>query len=259
MKNLSQELANSIARMFPDAIFYKKTTEKVVALTIDDAPCQQDRGDYGTKAILDAIALHNQKYSHLEPARATFFIISSHLSPDSQIIAEIIAKGHEIANHGVIDETHALLTPQQFERQLREAHEKLLELTGSSKIRWYRPGRGFYNQTMLKAIANLTAKDNYDLQLVLASMIPFDTFDLTNHPWLTAMYAKQMIFPGAILVFHANSTKIAKNTALALPTILEDLRQRNYRIITVSQLLDTDSYGRYINMEGTNNNEGAKK
>jgi len=238
MKNLAEELVNGVARMFPDAIFYKQTREKVVALTIDDAPCPWDREDCGTKGILDAIATHNQKYSHLEPARATFFIISSHLLPDSRIIPKIMAHGHEIANHGVIDETHALLTPQQFEQQLREAHEKLLELTGSEEIRWYRPGRGFYNQTMLKAISLLTAKDNYDLQLVLASMIPFDTFDLTNNPWLTAMYTKQMIFPGAILVFHANSTKVANNTAIALPMILEDLRQRDYRIVTVSELLD---------------------
>jgi len=240
MNNIPQELVNGVAQLFPDAIFYKKTKEKVVALTIDDAPCPLDKGDCSTKLILDAIAEHNQRYSHLEPAKATFFIISSHLSPDSQIIAEIMAGGHEIANHGVIDETHALLTPQRFEQQLKEAHDRLLELTGSDGIRWYRPGRGFYNQTMLKAIANLTAKDNYDLQLVLASMIPFDTFDFTNHPWLTAMYAKQMVFPGAILVFHANSMQVAKNTAIALSNILENLRQRGYRIVTVSDLLDLD-------------------
>ncbi len=236
MKNLSQELVNGVAQLFPDAIFYKKTTEKVVALTIDDAPCQLDRGDYGTKLILEAIALHNQKYSQIEPAKATFFIISSHLEPDSPIIAEIMAQGHEIASHGVIDETHALLTPRQFEQQLKEAHERLLDLTGRD-VCWYRPGRGFYNQTMLQAIVNLTADENYDLKLILASMIPFDTFDLTSHPWLTAMYAKQMIFPGAILVFHANSLKVAKNTAIALKHILEDLRQRGYRIVTVSELL----------------------
>lgn len=238
MMNLSQELVQSVAKLFPDAIFYKKTTEKIVALTIDDAPCYQDYGDCGTKSILKAIAKHNQKYSHLEPAKATFFVISSHLSPNTQIISEIMAHGHEIGNHGVIDETHAWLTPQQFEQQLKEAHEKLLELTGNNEIRWYRPGRGFYNQKMLKAIAHLTADEHYDLQLVLASMIPFDTFDMTNDPQLTAMYTKQMIFPGAILVFHANSTNIARNTAIALGTILEDLRQRGYRIVTVSELLD---------------------
>ena len=146
-------------------------------------------------------------------------------------------QGHEIANHGVIDETQALLTPQRFEQQLQEAHEKLLELTDNNEIRWYRPGRGFYNQNMVRAIANLTAKDNYDLQLVLASMIPFDTFDFANHPWLTATYTKQMIFPGAILVFHANCLRVARNTAIALEFILEDLRQRDYEIVTVSELL----------------------
>lgn len=237
MVNLSQELVTGVAQLFPDAIFYKQTTERVVALTIDDAPCPQDRDDCGTTLILDAIAKHNQKYSYLEPAKATFFIISSHLEPDSQIIAKIMAHGHEIGNHGVVDETHALLTPQQFTQQLQEAHEKLLKLNGNQEIPWYRPGRGFYNQNMLKAIANLTSKENYDLKLVLASMIPFDTFDLANHPWLTAMYTKQMIFPGAILVFHANSMKVARNTAIALSSILENLRQRGYRIVTVSELL----------------------
>ena len=238
MKNLALELVNGVAQLFPDAIFYHRTTEKVVALTIDDAPCLQDEEDYATKLVLQAIADHNREYSHLEPARATFFIISSHLTPNSKIIPEIMEQGHEIGNHGTIDETHALLTPQQFADRLKEAHLRLLDLTGSKDIRWYRPGRGFYNQTMLKAIADLTAEDSYDLQLVLASMIPFDTFELTNNPWLTTMYTKQMIFPGAILVFHANSIKVANNTAIALKTILEDLRQRGYRIVTVSALLD---------------------
>lgn len=240
MKNLTRELVNGVAQFFPEAIFYHQTREKIVALTIDDAPCLFDHDDSGTKLILEAIAKHNQEYSNLEPAKATFFIISSHLRPNSPIIAEIIAQGHEIANHGTIDETHALLTPQQFEWQLREAHEHLLELAGG-EVRWYRPGRGFYNRTMLEAIADLTAAENYDLKLVLASMIPFDTFELTNHPWLTAMYAQKMIFPGAILVFHANSLRVAQNTAIALKLILEDLRQRGYRTVTVSELLNQDS------------------
>jgi len=219
MVNFSQELVSGVARMFPGAIFYKKTNIKV-----------------GTRLILETIIKHNQKYPSLQPVKATFFIISSHLKPKSNIIAEILAYGHEVANHGVIDETHALLTPLRFEQQLKEAHEKLLELTNGKEIRWYRPGRGFYNQQMIQAITKLTTKDNYDLQLVLASMIPLDTFDFASHPWLTTAYAKQMIFPGAILVFHANSLKVARNTAIALETILENLRQRGYQIVSVSQL-----------------------
>ena len=236
MINFAQELVSGVAKIFPDAIFYKETTNKEIALTIDDAPCLDDPDDMGLNLILDTIATHNQKYSHLLPVKATFFIISGHLKSGSNIITEILAHGHEVANHGVVDETHALLTPEKFEKQLKEAHEKLLELTNGKEIRWYRPGRGLYNQQMIRAIAKLTAQDNYDLQLVLASMIPFDTFDFANHPWLTATYAKQMIFPGAILVFHANSLKVARNTAIALKTILEDLRRRDYQIVSISQL-----------------------
>ena len=93
---------------------------------------------------------------------------------------------------------------------------------------------------MLRAIAELTAEENYNLQLVLASMIPFDTFDLVNHPKLTAMYTKYTIFPGAILVFHANSIRVAYNTAIALKAILADLRRRGYRIVTLTKLLDSE-------------------
>ena len=236
MINFSQELVSGVAKIFPDAIFYKPTINKEIALTIDDVPCLNDPDDMGTKLILETIAKHNQKYRFLQPVKATFFIISGHLKSSSNIVAEILAHGHEVANHGVIDETHALLTPKKFEKQLKEAHEKILELTEGNDIRWYRPGRGFYNQQMIQAIAKLTAHDSYDLQLVLASMIPFDTFDFANHPWLTATYAKQMIFPGAILVFHANSLKVAHNTAIALETILENLRQREYHVVSLSQL-----------------------
>ena len=56
MVNLPQGLVNSVAKIFPDAIFYKRTKEKIVALTIDDVPCINDPDDVGTELILDAIA-----------------------------------------------------------------------------------------------------------------------------------------------------------------------------------------------------------
>jgi hypothetical protein len=57
---------------------------------------------------------------------------------------------------------------------------------------------------MVQAIANLTAKENYDLKLVLASMIPFDTFDLTNQSYaqirLSQYFEAQPIGQGQRLI-----------------------------------------------------------
>ncbi|MGV2830905.1 polysaccharide deacetylase family protein [Myxosarcina sp. GI1(2024)] len=238
MINLPQGLVGVVAKLFPDAIFYKPTQEKVVALTIDDAPSFDDPDDLATQLILDAIAKHNARFNPSHQVKATFFIISNHIEDHSDILQKIVNQGHEIGNHGTLDTTHAWLSAREFEKQLQEAQEKLLSLTGKSPIRWYRPGRAFYNRQMLKAIERLTEREDYEMKLVLASMIPVDTYDLANHPRLTAWYVRQLVFPGAILVFHAGSAKVAQQTATALGMILDELKQKGYRVVSMSELWD---------------------
>ena len=46
--------------MFPEGLFYKKTSEKVIALTIDDMPTPNEADDASSRMILDAIATHSQ-------------------------------------------------------------------------------------------------------------------------------------------------------------------------------------------------------
>jgi peptidoglycan/xylan/chitin deacetylase (PgdA/CDA1 family) len=239
---LLQQLAFGVSKLFPDALFYKQTQERVVALTIDDVPTPDDPEDRSTRLILDAIALFNQEITNPEErARATFFIISGHLNHNSTILQLILQDGHEIGNHGLVDDTHAWLHPQEFERQLKEAHDLLLNLTSLEQIRWYRPGRGLYNQEMLKAIQRLSDSTNYELKLALASMIPIDTYEILhgNHQFI-AWYINQFVFPGAILVLHGGSIARAKQTAAALPIILKELRCKHYRVLTLSELWDLD-------------------
>ncbi|MBE9008670.1 polysaccharide deacetylase family protein [Pseudanabaenaceae cyanobacterium LEGE 13415] len=147
-----QRLVIRLARTFPEAVFYKETSEKVVALTIDDVPTPNETNDESTQLILDAIALHNQSIeSERDRVRATFFIISNHLFDGTTLLDRMVEQGHEIGNHGVEDQT--------------------------------------------------------------------------TH-----------IFPGAILVLHGGTVERSRQTAQALPLILDDLKQRNYRIVTLSEL-----------------------
>jgi peptidoglycan-N-acetylglucosamine deacetylase len=230
-------LLKGITQQFPDAIFYRETSELVVALTFDDAPTSRDPGDQSTQWILDAIADYNQTIS--DPtfrARATFFIITSHLSPGSTIIQRIEAQGHEIANHGTIDEKATLQPPKQFEQQLRAAHQCLIAHT-HQPIRWYRPGYALYNPKMLVALKQMPGYEPY---FPLASMLPIDPYKLTNHPKFTALYTAQFIFPGAILLLHAGSVQRCANTTATLRILLQELRRRSYRVVTLSELWDLD-------------------
>lgn len=227
------QLLTQIARMFPDALFYAPTQAQMVALTIDDVPTPGDRDDASTRLILAALDRYNRTATH--PARATFFVITDHLNPGSTILQDILASGHEIANHGTTDTTPAILQPAQFARHFQEAHDRITDLT-QQPIRWYRPGRGFYNQAM---VDHIRLTPGYESQLALASMIPFDTLKPLSTPNLNTWYLAQFIFPGAIFVLHGGSMERCVQTAQALPALLQLIDWRGFQIVTLSDLYDS--------------------
>ncbi|MCA2553292.1 MAG: polysaccharide deacetylase family protein, partial [Microcystis sp. M04BS1] len=113
-----------VARFFPGAIFYQPTGEKIIALTIDDAPTPNDPEGKSTDRILAAIATHNrEKASPATPVKATFFLITGHLQPNSTLIERLIAQGHEIANHGTQDIRTSQLAAGAFASQFREDND----------------------------------------------------------------------------------------------------------------------------------------
>ncbi len=230
-----QQLVIQLAKRFPDAIFYKETTERIVALTIDDVPTPNDPDDASTRCILSAIATHNQAIDEAgDRVRATFFIITSHLASGSTILSDIVAAGHEIGNHGIADDNTALQHPEIFSLQLRASHQRLMQ-DCSQPPRWYRPGRGLYTPAMVQSLRQM---DGYEPRFALASMIPIDTFTPTNNPEFTVRYVSQFIFPGAILLLHGGSIANCQNTAAALTRILSLLKRQHYRVVTLSQLWD---------------------
>lgn len=91
MQTPQQQLVIHLARLFSEALFYKETSEKIVALTIDDVPTPNEANDESTQLILDAIATHNQGIeSSIDRVRATFFIISNHLFDETAILDRIV-------------------------------------------------------------------------------------------------------------------------------------------------------------------------
>jgi peptidoglycan-N-acetylglucosamine deacetylase len=227
------QLLTQVARMFPDALFYAPTQEPLVALTIDDVPTRGDRDDASTRLILNALDTYKLTSPH--PVRATFFVITDHLNPGSTILQDILASGHEIANHGTTDTTPAILQPAQFARHFQEAHDRITELT-QQPLRWYRPGRGLYNQAMVN---HIKLAPGYESLLALASMIPFDTMQRLSTPNLNTWYLAQFIFPGAIFVMHGGSMARCVQTAQALPGLLKLIDRQGYRVVTLSELYDS--------------------
>jgi peptidoglycan/xylan/chitin deacetylase (PgdA/CDA1 family) len=226
------------AKSFSDAIFFKETGEKVVALTIDDIPTNQDFDERSTYRILETITSHNRQYytNSASQVSATFFVITDRLTQDTEIIKNILAQGHEIGNHGRLDRTHAQLPAREFEQEIEQAHQALAQ-GANAPIKWFRPGRALYNKTMTCALKKMAEREGYHPQFALASMLPLDTLGWAGVPNFTLKYLRQFIFPGAILLLHGGTVKRANNTVEVLKQLLPELRERGYSVTTLSELI----------------------
>lgn len=236
MAGLFQPLVDVVARRFPAALVYRGTTEKLIALTIDDVPVPATKGEDNTGGILDAIAQHNRRRDRTvtEPVRATFFVTASHLRDGSSIVQRIKQEGHEIGNHGYVDDNVVFEHPDLFKLQFEATHHSLMR-HGAVSIRWYRPARAFYNRQMLETLKS----NGYEKWMALASMIPLDASDgLLGHPILTRCTIALSTFPGAILLLHGGTKQRSLNTAKVLEKLLPKLDKAGYRVVTLSQLYD---------------------
>jgi peptidoglycan/xylan/chitin deacetylase (PgdA/CDA1 family) len=101
-----------LAKRSPEVLYFVETQEPVVALTIDDGP-----DPVATPEILDVLKRHG--------ARATFFLITDHISGNEETLVRMVKEGHEVANHLMHDQPSIRLAPSEFERQLLAAHEAL--------------------------------------------------------------------------------------------------------------------------------------
>ena len=203
----------TLAKRSPQVVYFARTQDPVVALTIDDSPDLVT-----TPKILDVLAQHE--------AHATFFLITGRLPGNEEIVARMVEQGHELANHLTADEPSIGLPPAEFERRLLEAHDALSCFTGD--VRWFRPGSGWYNAAMLSIL------QRHRYRCVLGSVYPFD-------PQLpSARFAARYVLwnarPGAIIVLHDHGAR-GERTAAALAEILPELDRRGFRVVTLSELL----------------------
>lgn len=200
-----------LAERDPRVLYYVETSRPAVALTIDDGPDPES-----TPAILDTLARHD--------TRATFFLISDHVSGNEGLVRRIVKEGHEIANHLTRDKPSIDLGRDEFERQLLEAHGALSQFQAPA---WFRPGSGWYDDHMLAVL------HEHGYRVVLGDSLPMDI--ALRAPGLISRYFAWNVEPGSIIILHDGGRRGA-NTARALDRLLPELRAEGYEVTTLSAL-----------------------
>jgi len=208
----------------PVAIYNVPTDRNVVALTFDIS-----WGDKRLEPILQVLKEKDIK-------SATFFVSSLWSQQHPELVKKIQEAGYEIGSHGHKHDNYSTLTDDEIRSQITTAHSILSDVTGTSP-NLIRLPNGDFDKRVLKIASELQYQ-----------VIQWDTDSMD---WLsigTEKIADRVIsraHPGDIILMHASDS--AKQTHLALPIIIDQLRDKGYSFLSVSELLtQTETQGQSV-------------
>lgn len=192
------------------------TDKKAAALTFDIS--------WGTK--MPEKVFHILEKEHVP---ATFFVSGPWAKQNAQLVRQMAEKGYEVESHGWAHVNYTGLSSQGVQDNITKANQVIQQITGTRPT-FVRPPNGDFSPRTIqaaKAVGYTTVTWGTD------------SLDWMN-PGVETIIRRVVtrIHPGDIVLLHASDT--CKQTDQALPTIIQDLRQKGYHLVTMKTLL---SYG----------------
>jgi peptidoglycan-N-acetylglucosamine deacetylase len=186
------------------------TSRREVWLTIDDGPDPID-----TPRLLELLAQHH--------ARATFFLIGSRAAEHPELVAAVLAAGHEVQHHTY---SHPLATfwcfsPARVEAELDEGLEVLRR--AGAKPRYFRAPVG------IKSLFLHPALDRRGLQCVGWSVRSRDC--IAKSARIVTARVLRKVFPGAIILMHEGPSVPPDVRREAIGAVLQRLAADGYRCV----------------------------
>jgi cellulose synthase/poly-beta-1,6-N-acetylglucosamine synthase-like glycosyltransferase/spore germination protein YaaH/peptidoglycan/xylan/chitin deacetylase (PgdA/CDA1 family) len=202
-----------------------------VALTFDDGPDPE-----WTPKILDVL-----KQKH---ALATFFLIGESANQESGIVKREYAQGEELGNHTFTHPEFDLERLSKTELQVQlNLTELLLESDLGVKTTLFRPPYGIDHQPeSASEVELLPIPQSMGYIIIGARLDPHDWGEPNGAPPAPADTIVQRVLAdaatgkGNIILLHDGGGN-RSHTVEALPKIIDGLRARGYKFVTVSDLL----------------------
>ncbi len=204
------------ALWFDSVVHRVPTDQKVVALTYDDGP-----HPIYTPQLVKIL----DKYK----VKATFFMIGREMDKYPNIVKDVASRGHVIANHTYTHPSNIEAdTAAQIIRELEMCEQVIERLTGK-RAHLFRPPKGLIDGTVF----TIAQEEGYRTILWTVSA---DHHDAPT-PELMAQRVIKHIRPGAIILAHDGTFYSRWRDVAATPLIIEALRKKGYRFVTVPELL----------------------
>lgn len=190
------------------------TSDKVVALTIDDGPTP------GLTEELLAVL-------HRHDARATFFLTGADMERHPELARSIAIAGHQIGNHSFSHHRMVLKSPA-FIRQEVDQTSRIIRAVGYSGPMMFRPP---YGKKLLYLPLYLRTQR---IPTIMWDIEP-DSYDsIAGSTDRIVTHVLGRVKPGSIILLHAMNRQPSFD---AVEPLLAQLGQQGYRFVTISELL----------------------
>ncbi len=191
------------------------TTAPIAALTFDDGPHTTN-----TPRLLDILKKRN--------VRATFYVVGQNVANYPDIARRIVDEGHEIANHSWSHPWFTKMSDNAVRSQLQRTHDIIRETTGVEP-RNMRPPYG-----AISSRQKVWIHSEFGYPTIMWSLDPLDWKN--RNAGVVSSRILSQTQPGAIILAH----DIHATTVAAMPTVIDGLLERGYRLVTVSELIAFD-------------------
>ena len=198
--------------------------EHEVALTFDDGPDPK-----WTPKILDILKEKN--------VPATFFLLGQQAENYPGVVRRIVSEGHEFGSHTYTHVNLALCDDERIRVELNATQRLLQTITGRSTTLFRPPYEADSRPNQLSEIIPLLVAQDLDYMTVMESIDPEDW----DRPGADVIFqrVKQQRHSGSVILLH-DAGGDRSQTVEALPKIIDYLRARGDKIVSVSQLFGTN-------------------
>ena len=203
-------------QLFGDIVARVDTPDSVVALTFDDGPVASL-----TDSLVAVLAGRG--------VRATFFVQGSALEDDPATGRALVAAGHELANHSYSHRRLVFVSPATVRMEV-ERTDSLIRAAGARGPIHFRPPFG------KKLVALPFHLWRTGRITIMCDVEPDSYADVAASAEGIVAHVLERARPGSIILLHPWFPSRATSLA-AVPGVIDGLRVRGYRFVTVNELL----------------------
>ncbi|SDJ08029.1 polysaccharide deacetylase family protein [Natribacillus halophilus] len=197
----------------PSAFSSAETDDREIALTFNVS-----WGEEHVEPMLDTLQEND--------TTATFFVSGVWAERHTELLERMLDEGHDIGNYGYHFKPYTDQENEDMRRDMREGHNTIEEATGEPPV-FFRPPAGIFNTEVLEAAEQM------DYSVIHWGA---DGKDWQN-PGVDQIVVNLMedVEPGDVVMLDASDS--AKQTADALPEIIEALEDEDYSLTSIEMLM----------------------